>query len=76
MTYLMKQLILGKEIITLISDINQNQISIPNFKENKNLIEEMSMLETHMQIQIENIIYTKRSEAENLIKQKSFHKIK
>ena len=62
-----KQLTIGKEIASLLLDMKQNQITIPDFKDNNNIEEEMTTLEAQIQIYIEKINDIKKQEAEKLL---------
>ena len=62
-----KQLKIGKEIASLLLDMNQNQITIQDFKDNNNIEEEITILEAQIQIYIEKINDIKKQEAQKLI---------
>ena len=66
---LTKQLLIGKETALLLSDKNQTQITIPNFKDNSSIIEEMTMLEAQMQSHIDKTKELREKEGESLIKE-------
>ena len=63
------QLSIGKETALLLTDENQKEITIPNFNESSNIMEEMTILEAQIQCSIEKIKEPKEKEAEDLIKE-------
>ena len=62
-----KQLTIGKEISSLLLDMKQNQITMPDFKDNNNIEEELTTIEAQIQIYIEKTNDIKKQEAEKLI---------